>query len=371
MEKRLKVLHLINSLSAGGAETLLAHSLAPGGLNEHADNTIVYFRGESYLNKIIDDNVKIIRLSYNRKIDIFNALINLRRIIIDSNFDIIHTHLTPMGLIARLVCPAQIPIVHTLHTTYSMDTQTNRMLLFVQKRFYLKSKKCNIICLSDFAKADFVHSVPFKGNIFVLNNFVADKYFASTVKKYNAKNGSLRLIAVGSLTDVKNYEYLLDVFKHCIHDEIYLDIFGRGDKSKYTKMIYSNKLKIRIMGEYSEISEELKKADLFIMPSKFEGFPLSLFEAMAAGVPVMISNIPPLKSIVKDNGIYFELNDPEATAEIIKSILYNKIDVNKLAEKAKNYAEQIVKRDTYIKKLLVIYKQVIALSQAQNNTLKP
>ena len=355
---KIKVLHVINSLSVGGAETLLANSLAPGGLNEHADNTLVYFRGDSYLSGIIDKNVETICLKYAGGIDIIRVLSELRRIIGENKFDIVHTHLNPASFYTHLLCPSGIPVVHTLHTTYSMNTQTRSILLFLEKQFYFKSKRCNIICLSDSAREDFLRSVPFKGNVFVLNNFVADKFFANPVKKYGANRSDLKMVAVGSLNALKNFEYLLDVFSYCKNEEIYLDIYGKGDKTKYEKVIAAKAIKVRMMGENSNIAEVLKMYDLFIMPSKFEGFPLSLFEAMASGLPVMVSNIAPLKSIVKDNGIYFELDNAEATANIIKSILLGSTDINSFAEKAKQCAEQTVKREAYMKRLLAIYEQL-------------
>lgn len=359
MGKRLNVLHVINSLAIGGAETLLANSLAPGGLNEYTENTLVYFRGNSYLSGIIDKNVKTICLNYTGGIDIIRVFNQLRKIVVGNAFNIIHTHLNPASFYTHLICPAGIPQLHTLHTTYSMDTETRRLMLFLEKQLYFKSKTCNIICLSDSARDDFLQSVPFKGNVFVLNNFVADKFFTNPVKKYDASKSVLKMVAVGSLVELKNFEYLLDVFSYCKNDEIYLDIYGKGDKTKYDKIIGSNGLKVRMMGENTDIADTLKKYDLFIMPSKFEGFPLALFEAMASGLPVMVSNIAPLRSIVKDNGIYFDLHNPEATAGIIKSILHNKIDLNVFAKKAKFYVEQTVKRETYIKRLLAIYEQLL------------
>ena len=162
------------------------------------------------------------------------------------------------------------------------------------------------------------------------------------------------------LIELKNFEYLLEVFAYCQDEEIFLDIYGKGDKTKYEKVINEKKLKVRMVGETTKISNALKSYDLLIMPSKFEGFPLSLFEAMASGLPVMVSNIAPLRDIVKDNGIYFDLDDAKGTANIIKQILRKNIDINDFAQKARLYAEQTVKRETYIERLLAIYEQLQA-----------
>jgi glycosyltransferase involved in cell wall biosynthesis len=358
MKTRLKVLHIINSLSVGGAETLLANSLASGGLNDFTDNTLVYFQGDSYLSSIIDKSVKIICLNYVKWTDTIKLLSQLRGIIVEGKYDIVHTHLNPASFYTYFICPSDIPLVHTMHITYSMQTEMRPILLFLEKQLYFKSKNCNIICLSDYTKNDFLRSLHFKGNLFVLNNFVPDTCFVNPLKTYAHDRSDLKMVAVGSLTERKNYEYLLDVFTYLRSQEISLDIYGKGDKTKYEKIISNKKLKIRMMGENTNISDILRNYDLFIMPSKFEGFPLALFEAMASGLPVLISNTPSLREIVLDNGIYFNLNNEEETANILKSILNKGIDINDYAHKAKIYAKQIVNKGAYLDKVMTIYHQL-------------
>src|SRR5205085_5469485 len=201
-------------------------------------------------------------------------------------------------------------------------------------------------------------NVPVKGNDYVLNNFVADKFYDNPVKKERQKGDPLRFIAIGSLKGLKNFEYLLDVFSYLTDKEIYLDIYGQGDTTRYEQIIREERLKVRMMGRHNNIASLLKDYDLFIMPSKYEGFPLSVFEAMASSLPLMLSDIAPLRSIVKDNAIYFDLTNAETTANTILSIFNKEIDITSLAERSKAYAEKTVRRDIYIKNLVGIYGQL-------------
>lgn len=356
MKKR--VLHVINSLTTGGAEILLANSLSAGGLQEHTDNYLVYFAKTSGLQNIVDINVKIICLHYKGGADIFRLLRQLRRIIKDNKIEIIHSHLTPAGFYIEMVRPSSVSHVHTIHSTYSMDNETRPFFRFLNRYFYFNKKKCNIISLSDFTRNDFLQAVPFKGKIFVLNNFVADKYFTGDTKKYESSNQVLRIVAAGSLKELKNFEYLLSVFSHLCNYEIYLDIYGNGDKAKYEQVIKDGNLKVRMMGHQNDMAAVYSKYDLFIMPSKFEGYPLAVFEAMASGVPLMLSNIAPLRSIVQEHAIYFDLDNAVQTAEILLKIFNNQVDINNMAEQAKAYAQKKVKREMYIRSLLQIYQQI-------------
>jgi glycosyltransferase involved in cell wall biosynthesis len=354
---KLKVLHVITSLTPGGAEILLINSLSEGGLQNYTDNSVAYFNKTSLLADRIDKSVEIYCLNYKGLFSLAHALLRLRKIIIKNEIDIVHTHLTSSGFLTHLILPGKVKQVHTIHTTYSMNFETNSKLLWLEKHLYFTSKNCNIICLSDYTKDDFLKTVPFKGRVFVLNNFVDDVFFNLQHEPYSAHNKSLKLIAVGTLKPLKNFEFLLDVFGHLKDYNITLDIYGGGEKKSYENVIKNKNLKINMMGFASNMETIISNYDLFIMPSKFEGFPLSLFEAMACGVPLMLADIAPLKSIVKENAIYFDYDD-KATADIIISVFNKKTDTTSLAKKAKIYAENTVRRDTYTKRLFGIYKEL-------------
>jgi glycosyltransferase involved in cell wall biosynthesis len=353
-----KVLHIINSLTIGGAETLLVNSLSQGGLSEHTENYLLYFNQSSNLLNLIDKDVKIICLNYKGGFDIWRILRKIKRVISENNIDIVHSHLTPAGVYTNLVCPGGVKHLHTIHSTYSMENETRWFMRFIDRYLFLERKNCNIITLSDYTKTDLLKSLHFKGKLFVLNNFVADRYFNLPQKQYNNFANKLHLVAVGALKNLKNFEYLLEVFSYLTDKEIYLDIYGDGNKEHYEEVIKNKNLKIKMMGQVDDMATVIQQYDLFIMPSKFEGFPLSVFEAMAAGLPLMLSDIDPLTSIVKENAIYFQLDNARGTAEQIIGVQQNKIDIRDMAVKAKAYAEQKARRDIYIKKLLDIYNQL-------------
>jgi glycosyltransferase involved in cell wall biosynthesis len=360
MTTRLKVLHVINSMRVGGAETLVAHSLAPGGLSEFAENTLAYFRGDSHLTGLIDIKVRKICLEYAGWHDLPGMLGRLRKLIMESKFDIIHSHLNPASLYSEMVAPASIPHLHTIHTTYSMNVRSKRILVFLEKRLFLEKACCNVICLSESAKSDFLRSVPFKGSLFVVGNFVADQFFKTPTKKLELRKKNLKMVAIGTLVPLKNFEYLLDVLSYCKNEEIHLDIYGKGDRTRYNDVIRDRGLKARMMGETTDIAGILKNYDLFLMPSKYEGFPLAVFEAMASGLPVMVSNILPLRDILRDNALYFDLDDAEETAKMLIAILRGKVDVDSLAEKGKRHAQNIANRKLYIDRLMAIYERMVS-----------
>lgn len=358
MKKR--VLHVINSLTIGGAEMLLVNSLTSGGLNEHTENYLAYFiKGSDHLSSMVDKGVKQIFLDYKGGSDIFRLLRDLKKTIISNRIDIIHTHLNPSSFYVNLVRPKNIPQVHTLHIAYSTDKETRGTLKFLEKNLYFKRSGCNLIFLSEFNKKDFLDHVQFGGRSFVLPNFVDDKFFDYQPKSFTGGQGKpLRLLAIGNFRAQKNYFYLLEIFKALKGHPVYLDIYGGGDLESYQKYIDEQQLHVTLKGQVTNLNELIADYDLFIMSSTNEGFPLAVFEAMAAGVPVMLTDIAPLTEIVKDNAIYFKLNDADAAAEKLLAVQQGRADITAMAVKAKAYAEQTVRRHIYIKTLLAIYKEL-------------
>jgi len=352
---RLKVLHVINSLAIGGAETLLINSLSKNGLQLHTDNILIYFKGTSILEKKIDAGVKIICLNYNGITDLPRVLKKIKKIIAENKVDIVHSHLNPAGFYTSLALPKNLKQVHTLHTMYSADTETRRVLLKLEKKILFKKKNVSLIFLSEILKDDFLEHIHFKGKTYILENFIEDAFFSPKPKK---QNPFFKIVAVGNLKPQKNYQYLFEIFKHLKNIPADLEVYGYGDIEKYQSIIAKEGLNIKLMGQHTNIHEVLPQYDLFIMPSKFEGFPLSVIEAMASGVPCMLSDIKPLKNIAAGNAIYFTLDNPEIPASIIKSIVNKEINIDEMAKKAKIFAEKF-RRKFYIEKLLHIYNDIM------------
>lgn len=355
---RLKVLHVINDLTIGGAEALLTNSLSNGGLQEHTDNMILYLQGNSELIDKVDTKVKLINLHYKGWYTIGSMLMKIRKVIKKYQPDIIHTHLNPAGWYTSLVKPKHIPQVHTLHISYSDNTDTGKIQLYLEKKWLLQKKGANLITLSPLLKEDLVKSVKIKGKVFVLSNFIDDIFFSKKHEIPPARD-LFRFIAVGNLRPQKNYNYLLEIFRILKDDPVSVDVYGVGDPSSLNKVVKREGLSVNFMGPSLNLKDIYWRYDGFIMPSRFEGFGLTAYEAMASGLPLLLSDIGAFKSLIKSNALYFSLSDPNDAAEIIRDVLKGKIDIKSMTEKAKEFAWQNVRRDIYIKKLLSIYNEIL------------
>lgn len=144
-----------------------------------------------------------------------------------------------------------------------------------------------------------------------------------------------------------------------------LDVCGVGDiaklKQKAKKMGMTKNIVVHGWVDAKKIKELMSKATAFILPSYYEGLPMSIIEAMAASVPVIASNVGGIPDIIKDgeNGMLIEPGNIKAMAEKIKRIVENKDERIEISQKAKemvliSYSQKIV-----IDKLIEIYNRVL------------
>lgn len=103
------------------------------------------------------------------------------------------------------------------------------------------------------------------------------------------------LICVGRLEDVKNHIFLIPVVKQLVQDlDVELWICGEGSlKETLQQTILENGLqeKIRLLGNRSDVPDLLKAADIYLMPSLYEGMSIAAIEAQATGIPCILSDV--------------------------------------------------------------------------------
>lgn len=120
---------------------------------------------------------------------------------------------------------------------------------------------------------------------------------------------AFRVVTVGNLKEQKNHRFLLEAFKSLKNENIELDIYGKGPlQEELQQTINDNDLKVTLKGQVTNIQEQIGKYDLFIMSSLYEGFALSVLEAMALGIPTLLTDIPSFKEQCDDTAAYYKLN---------------------------------------------------------------
>ena len=144
---------------------------------------------------------------------------------------------------------------------------------------------------------------------------------------FEASN-ALKILAVGRLTYQKGMEVLVKATVNLIENEkkdFIVIIVGEGTQRKILEdMIKEFHIGdyIKLVGIRNDVIDLMKEADIFVLPSRYEGLSIAMIEAMAHGLPIIASDAPGIKTYIKNgiNGLLFPIEDHKALSKQIQKI---------------------------------------------------
>lgn len=283
--KKKKVLHVLSSLNMGGAEIFAVNLLRE--LDKKFQLYLIVINNQE------DENVKAILAKTKVKIfkldkknrGYFSTFKDISNIIKKISPNIIHLH-CPYHI--KYFVLSQTRIICTLHTDLKKNYGEISTFLY---RVLFKLKKVTVVnlsnCLNPF----------FKNNIYIPS--------AIKIHKVQVKKRRFDMIAVGRLDEVKNYHWLIRELRSISNKKlnVALAIVGDGDQTKLKKLIRSLSLEknVFLLGKRNDIFDLLSQSTIFTSSSKWEGMPLSLIEAMAAGKVVLMPKLGAIPEMLEND----------------------------------------------------------------------
>lgn len=178
----------------------------------------------------------------------------------------------------------------------------------------------------------------------------------------------VELVTVGRLVEKKGHEYLV---KACavLRDSglpFRLTIVGEGScrrrlESLIRKMALNDQ--VRLVGEQSSagVHQILDNADLFVMPSLSEGIPVAIMEAMAAGIPVIATDITGVSELVEHGvtGWLTEAASVEGLVEVIRHVLDNAVERDRCVEVAHDRVRREFDAETNYRRTVAVWQSAL------------
>ena len=300
----------------------------------------------------------------------------LSNVLANERYDVIHCH-TPMAsalsrLAGRKYKKFGLKIIYTAHGFHFFKGSPicNWLIYYNIERSLAKYTDALItINREDYKNAK---RIGYK-NVYITNGVGIDLEKTEIKQKVtqneSERHNTIRLISVGELSVRKNHKIIIETL--ALIKKEYPEIFSKfeyricGDGTLRSKLGQSAKKlgvesHIIFMGYQEKISECLQEADIFLFPSRQEGLPMAMMEAMSMGLPIIASNIRGNVDLI-ENGKGGYLVDCDEVNQWMKAILYLVGDKEKI-DKMGNYNKQrIVKfgMDVVREQMKSIYMEVL------------
>ncbi|NMV82672.1 MAG: glycosyltransferase family 4 protein [Erysipelotrichia bacterium] len=310
----MKVVEIIPSFHPpGGAQTFVSSLIkAFRKLDNVSLEVVSLYDKKGFINEELEKaDIRIHYLNKKTGVD-FHTSNQLRRLIYKIKPDIIHIHIASVntlflsGLLKRR---APYSVFYTIHSIASKDA---RIIPSAILKCMFHRQIITPISISPEVSKTVKEKYNLSVHPVIYNGIDVMKFSCNT----DLKNRLNDFIHVGSFSEVKNHLFLIESFAELVktHPTAKLTLVGDGpllETAKEKASTLGVNGNIAFMGMRRDVSTLLQSHKFFLLPSLYEGNPISILEAMAAGLVVIASKTGGIIDIIdtKRNGYLFEIND--------------------------------------------------------------
>ncbi len=309
----MKILFVIHGLQTGGAEkvlVMLANYLARSGYKI----SIITFTNEEPFYKI-NPLVNIIKHNKNytrssKVLSIFTRINDLKKLFKENNPDIVISFITITNIYSILAAKlAGKKIIVSEHTNYNYSSK--KLLGLLRTLIYPIANF--VVVLTNYDKNKYM----LNKNVHVIENPLIISHNYENIRRENI------ILGVGRLADMKGFDMLIKAFSKIKKDEWKLIILGEGPQRKELENLI-NQLhlndKVSLLGITKDVEKYYKKANIFVLSSRREGFPGALCESIGYGCASIAFNCTTGPSEIIEHNINGILVEPENIDELSSAI---------------------------------------------------
>lgn len=366
INKKIKVLEVINSLNIGGAELLLRNFVIEAKKNNQytVDVCTLYANSDAKnIEEIKKKNVRIWSLDLKNKYTL-SSVGKIKKIIERENYDIIHVHLFPASAfvaLSSLFLPNNIGYIFTEHSIFNRR-RTKKIFKIVDG--FIFSRYSKIICSSKQVQNSLIRWIPKnKEKTEVIPNGIpihSKPLVDQIIKNYD-------VLFVGRLVHQKGIRFLLEavsILQNKYKKYIKVAVVGGGPlEEELKKMCEKLKINDRVefLGFQRDIDRIMKSSKVFVLPSYYEGFGIVLLEAMKNMVPIVAANVGGIPEIITDGneGILTPKANSEILAKSINKVLEDEKLRSKLIQNAYRKVQKKYSIERYTINLLNLYSNIL------------
>lgn len=365
----MKILLLVTGLGVGGAEKVVV-SLADQFAVKH-QVILVYMTGLALLLPT-DPRVTVIGLNINSLYTSLLGFYRFRLLISDFRPDVLHSHMFHANIFARLV-RLVTPLKKLISTAHSPNEGGRLRMLAYRLTDSIADFSTNVsnAAVSAFEKSK---ATPPGRMIPVYNGISASNFSYNIDARNNIRhelkidNSHYLIVAVGRLHEAKDYPNLIQALVYLRSFGILFNmcIVGNGPLlNKLETMVLSLDLCkcVIFLGTRHDVKDIMSAADLFVLPSAWEGFGLVVAEAMACERVVVATDCGGVREVMGNTGYLVQPNNSKVLASAMYSALC--LTAEEKVSKGRDARQRIIDSyslDTVVENWMTIYSVNFSLS---------
>lgn len=278
--------------------------------------------GKAMREPILARNCKTHQIPFSRSPlskDNLRAYRELKKLLAENQYDIVHTHTPNASALVRLACrklrKKGTRVFYTAHGFhfFSGAPLKNWLIYYPVERFLSRWTDVLITINKEderrarafhAKKTAYVHGVGIRTDTFCPHDYTRGE----RRDEIGIPQDAILLLSVGELNENKNHETAICALAELGDTSIYYVICGEGAKYAALERLSSElglERQVKLVGVRSDVAQWMADADIYFFPSRREGLSVSLMEAMVSGLPVVCSDIRGNRDLIQnDDGGY-------------------------------------------------------------------
>ena len=356
----MKILHVINDLGPAGAQGLLSNYLLADDSGLRHDLCLLYPTDPARTACFEGRPIRIYRLDLARKYSLA-AVVRLGRLIRCNRYDLVHVHLFPAQYFAALVAPffPGTRFVFSEHNAYNRR-RDHRLCRYSDRLSYLPYQK--IVCVSADTRKHLLDWLP------GLAPKAVTVYNGVPLPPLEASECRYDILLIGSLrSGAKGADLLLRAVARLGNELVPHGVAIAGAGRLLPELVrLRDRLglagRVHFLGNRSDIPDLLAESRLLAMPSRWEGLPMALLEAMAAAKPVVAARVGGIPEVISDgrNGRLVPPGNVDALAEAMRDLLTDADHAARLGRQARQDVQARFSIAAYSRQLQDLYDELLA-----------
>lgn len=356
----LKVMQVLPEFDLAGAEIMaenLCVSLCQSSVAVCAVS--LFSKHTAITERLMENHIPVFFMGKRQGLDL-RILYRLYRLFKHERPDVIHTHRYVMPYVIPATMLARVPIcVHTIHNVANKEVgKINRKF----SRFFFRRSHVVPVAISPQVKQTVIDVYGISNNaVPIVMNGIDQKHIIPKTN-YTIADDGVNLLHIGRFSAQKNHKGLIEsfliIFRY--YPNVRLTLVGTGAlvdsiKQKVQKLGLNNN--VNFAGATPDVSAYLTNTDIFLLPSLWEGMPITLIEAMAAGIPIVATNVGGVPDMISNGKTGLLVNeDNEQIAQAVIKLINNEALRKSLGSAAKVAAKQFLAEEM-AGQYLSIYKK--------------